>query len=351
MRDRLSRVICRAVTPTPLTRCTHGPVRKGTGECVNVEETKATRSGSERSGLRHTALRRDTVSAMSRPLLLTLLVLGSCHGGERRAVVQTRGSDTMVNLTQAWAEVFENHQGEVSVAVSGGGSGTGIEALIQGTIDIATSSRPLRDEEVRAAEAGTGKTPLAEVVGIDALSVFVHPANPLAGLTFEELACIYADGGRCEHWSDVRGTVVPGCSGNRIIRLSRQSNSGTAQYFREAVAGKDRELRLGSLDLNGSNETVRLVESTPCAIGYVGMGYLSKGVKTLCLSAHEPGPCVLPTAATAADNSYPSSRELFMVTLGPAQGATARFLDWIKTSQAREVLERNGYVTPRKTAP
>lgn len=277
---------------------------------------------------------------------LAVVVLG-CSAGPRREIVQSKGSDTMVNLAQAWAEAFEEAQVEVSVAVSGGGSGTGIAALIEGTTDIANTSRPLTADEIADAERRRGATPRAHVVALDALSVFVHPDNPLVGLDFDELACIYGDAGDCESWSDVRDTVVPGCPDNRIVRVSRQSNSGTAQYFREHVLGAHHDLRLGSLDLNGSSEVVRLVRHTPCAIAYVGLGYLGDGVKPLCIAAHAGGPCVPPSPDSAAAHSYPITRELFMVTVGtPSTGAQA-FLEWIDGDAGMAVLAETGYVPPR----
>lgn len=282
---------------------------------------------------------------MRTSIISIALVLAACGGGPRRDIVQSKGSDTMVNLAQAWAEAFEQEQSEFSVAVSGGGSGTGIAALIEGTTDIANTSRPLTSDEIADATRRRGSPPVAHVVALDALSVFVHPDNPLDGLDFAELACIYGDGGDCEHWSDVRGTVVPGCADDRIVRVSRQSNSGTAQYFRERVLGKHRDLRLGSLDLNGSSEVVRLVRQTPCAIAYVGLGYLGEGVKPLCITTAD-GACVPPTAETAAAHSYPITRELFMVTVGTPTPGAESFLDWVGSDVALTVLAQTGYVAP-----
>ncbi|MBC8073454.1 MAG: phosphate ABC transporter substrate-binding protein [Deltaproteobacteria bacterium] len=291
----------------------------------------------------------DTAACDDHPCMrvtfsVAAVALCACGDAHPRAVIQNKGSDTMVNLAQAWAEAFEAAQSEVSVAVSGGGSGTGIAALIEGTADIANSSRALDDDEARDAERLRGAAPVASVVALDAISVFVHPDNPLAGLEFAELACIYGADGDCEHWSDVRDTVVPGCPGNRIVRVSRQSNSGTAQYFRETVIGERRDLRLGSLDLNGSSEAVRLVEHTPCAIAYVGLGYLIAGVKPLCVATDDAAPCVYPSAESAASRSYPIARELFMVTIGPPEGPAKRFLEWARTPEAIAVLEHTGYV-------
>lgn len=182
---------------------------------------------------------------------------------------------------------------------------------------------------------------------MDALAVFVHPKNPLAGMTLEEIACIYGEGGKCVNWSDIRGTVVPGCKDNRIIRVSRQSNSGTYQYFREAILGKKKDLKLGSMDLNGSREAIDLIEKTPCAIGYSGMGYLSKHVRSLCIVKGEE--CIYPTLETAISKTYPISRELYMYTAGTPSPEVKAYMEWTQSEDARKITIKAGYVpAPKK---
>lgn len=276
--------------------------------------------------------------------LVSLLAIVSCSRPHDGVIIQNKGSDTLVNLAQAWAEEYKQIQPKVAVAVSGGGSGTGIAALINGTVDIANSSRAIKGEEKAEAEKNNGGAVTEHVVGLDALAIFVNPANPLTDMTFAEVACIFGEGGTCDKWSDIRGTVVPGCKDNQIIRVSRQSNSGTYQYFREAVVGKTKDLRLGSMDLNGSREGIDMVSKTPCAISYTGMGYLNHDVKSICLSKEAGVPCVSPTAETAASKTYPISRELFMYTVGTPRPEVTAFLEWIKTPKAREIIVRAGYV-------
>lgn len=275
---------------------------------------------------------------------LALILLVSCSRRDQ-TIIQNKGSDTLVNLAQAWAEEYKTVNEKVGIAVSGGGSGTGIAALINGTVDIANSSRAMKEEEKQAALKNNGKPVNEFIVGLDALAVFVHPANPLTGLTLEELACIYGEGGSCEKWSDVReGVVVPGCQDNKIIRVSRQSNSGTYQYFREAILGENRDLKGGSMDLNGSREAIDLVEKTPCAIGYSGMGYLTDKVSTLCVSKTKDGECVKPTVATATDRSYPIARELYMYTAGAPKAEVKAFMDWTNSEAAQKLIIQSGYV-------
>ena len=278
-----------------------------------------------------------------------MFVLIGCSKREHK-IIQNKGSDTIVNLAQAWAEEYKKVKPEVAIAVSGGGSGTGIAALINGTVEIANSSRAMKQEEKDQALKNSGKPVNEFIVGLDALAVFVHPANPLTGLTIEEIACIYGMGGKCETWSDVRaGTVVDGCKDNKIIRISRQSNSGTYQYFREAILGEGRDFKQGSMDLNGSREAIDLVEKTPCAIGYSGMGYMTKGVKALCVSKTTDAPCVNPTLETATDRSYPIARELYMYTSGTPSPEVQAYMDWTQSDAAKEIIIKSGYVpVPKK---
>lgn len=280
-------------------------------------------------------------------LILFSLFLG-CTKQSDVLIIQNKGSDTLVNLAQAWAEEYKNVNPKVALAVSGGGSGTGIAALINNTVDIANSSRAVKDEERDEAKKNTGKDVKEYIVGMDALAVFVHPKNPLVGLTIEEVACIYGEGGHCTYWHDVRNTIVPGCKDNKIIRVSRQSNSGTYQYFREATLGKKRDLKLGSMDLNGSRESIDLVEKTPCAIGYSGMGYLNPHVKSLCISKTSDAECISPTVETAIDKSYPISRELYMYTSGDPSPEVKAYLEWTQSEKAHEITIKAGYVPAAK---
>lgn len=281
-------------------------------------------------------------------LVILLLLLAACSKQSNILIIQNKGSDTLVNLAQAWAEEYKNINPNVALAVSGGGSGTGIAALINGTVDIANSSRAIKDEERAQAKKNTGKDVNEFIVGMDALAVFIHPSNPLSGLTLEEAACIYGEGGHCTHWHQVRNTIVPGCKDNRIIRVSRQSNSGTYQYFREAILGKKRDLKLGSMDLSGSRESIDLVEKTPCAIGYSGMGYLNPRVKALCIQKSADAPCIEPTVETAIDKSYPISRELYMYTSGNPSNEVKAYLDWTQSDRAHEITIKAGYVPAKK---
>lgn len=280
--------------------------------------------------------------------LFILIILTGCSKNQNFTIIQNKGSDTLVNLAQAWAEEYKKVRPDIAIAVSGGGSGTGVAALVNGTVDIANSSRAIKDEEREEAKKNNNKEINEFIVGMDALAVFVHPSNPLTGLSLKEIACIYGEGGTCTHWHHVRNIQVPGCKDNKIIRVSRQSNSGTYQYFREAILGKKRDLKLGSMDLNGSRESIDLVEKTPCAIGYSGMGYLNERIKALCISQAEGSNCIGPTVEGAMDKSYPISRELYMYTSGTPSKDVKDYMEWTQSEEARAITIKAGYVPAPK---
>lgn len=269
---------------------------------------------------------------------------GPGESGSGRAVIQNKGSDTLVNVAQAWAEAYRDVNPDVAVAVSGGGSGTGIAALINGTVDIANASRQLKESEFEQA-AANGHEPVEFVVGYDALAVYIHPDNPLKSLTLAAIASIYAEGGTAESWPDV-GVEVPGCPSQEIVRVSRQNNSGTYAYFREAVLGNE-DFKLGSRDMHGSKDVVDIVERTPCAIGYSGLAYKTEHVNTLCVAADEDSECISPTIETAVDSTYPIARPLFMYTRGTPEGAVKDYMDWIMSDEGQCIILNKGYAPAR----
>ena len=278
-------------------------------------------------------------------VLPVLLFAVSCGGGgdssrSGRAVIQNKGSDTLVNVAQAWAENYRTVDPSVAVAVSGGGSGTGISAMINGTVDIANSSRAMRESELEEARV-RGIEPIEHVVGFDALAVFLHPDNPIDAISAGQLSQIYAEGGAYETWSQL-GVSVPGCGSDEIIRVSRQNNSGTYAYFQEAVLASA-EFKLGSRDMNGSSEVVDLVANTPCAIGYSGLAYATEEVEMPCVSSTEGGDCVSPSVESAVDRTYPIARPLLMYTAGEPSGMIKEYMDWIFTEEAQCIILDKGY--------
>ena len=259
-----------------------------------------------------------------------------------RTVIQNKGSDTMVNVAQAWAEEYRTVNPAVEVEVSGGGSGVGIAALIRGTIDIANASRDIKAEEIEQVRRNTGKEPKGFVAGYDALAVYVHRTNPLNEISLDQLAEIFVEGGRITRWSQL-GVRIPGGRDDTIVRVSRQSSSGTYEFFREKVLNK-RDFELGSLDMNGSKEVVELVGSAPTAIGYSGMGYATSVVKMLRI-AEKPGKTgVAPTAESTISKTYPIARSLNLYVLGSPQGAVKDYIDWILSDAGQQIVKASGYV-------
>jgi phosphate transport system substrate-binding protein len=265
---------------------------------------------------------------------------------QARTEIQNKGSDTLVNVAQSWAEQYGKINPDVAVAVSGGGSGTGIAAMINGTVDIANSSRKMKDKEIQQAEEH-GQHPVEHIVGYDALAVYVHKDNPAESMSLEDLAKIYGRDGGATNWSDL-GITVPGCSSGEIVVVSRQNNSGTYAYFQEAVLGKKGKYRLGTLDMHGSKDVVDLVEKTPCAIGYSGLAYATPHVKLMCVTTEAGKPCVMPTEETAFDGTYPIARPLFMYTNGEPQGEIKKYMDWIKSDAGQCIVAKEGYAPMHK---
>ncbi len=275
-----------------------------------------------------------------------LFAVGGCTQGGK--AIQNTGSDTMVNLAQAWAEEYAKTHPDVMVQVNGGGSGVGIAALESGMVDIANSSRPMKPKERETAKAKTGKEPKETVAGFDALAVYVHKDNPMESISIEELAEIYGDGGESANWSDV-GVKNGSPQDDEIIRVSRQSSSGTYVYFREAILGEKRDYKQGSRDMNGSNDVVELVGRTRGAIGYSGMAYKTDAVKYLKVSKKKGEPGILPAIATVLDKTYPIARPLYLYTLGEPEGHVKEYMDWILSTPGQAVIEKTGYVPlPKK---
>jgi phosphate transport system substrate-binding protein len=291
-------------------------------------------------------------SSIDRPLLRSRfagclaiaawLATAACGGGVRpETTLQVKGSDTMVNVVQAWAEQYRQVRPEVGVEVSGGGSGVGIASLSRGTVDVATASREIKPDEVERIKQGTGLEPVDFVAGYDALAVYVHKDNPLEAVTLAQLEQIYAEGATVTKWTQL-GVPMPGRS-DEIVRISRQSSSGTYEFFRERAL-RNRDFKLGSLDMNGSKEVVELVGNTRTAIGYSGMGYATRAVKILGIVPPGGGEAIVPTVETTLGGVYPLARSLHLYTLGEPEGELKRFIDWILSPDGQRIVEENGYV-------
>jgi phosphate transport system substrate-binding protein len=280
-------------------------------------------------------------------LIAGALMIAGCASPKQAAApaqttIQVKGSDTMVNVAQAWAEQYKQVAPQVDVEVSGGGSGVGIAALEKGTVDIANSSRDMKPEEMEQAKRNTGKEPKGVIVAYDALGVYVHKDNPINEITLEDLAQIFAEGGKVTKWSQL-GVKIPGAADDEIVRVSRQSSSGTYEFFREHVLSK-KDFKLGSRDMNGSKEVVELVAATKTAIGYSGMGYATPAVKMLKLATKKGDAAIEPSVANTLSKAYPLARSLLIYTLGEPEGQTKAYIDWILSPAGQKIVEENGYV-------
>ncbi|MFA7001112.1 MAG: phosphate ABC transporter substrate-binding protein [Candidatus Omnitrophota bacterium] len=255
--------------------------------------------------------------------------------------IQVKGSDTMVNLGQAWAEEFMARHPEASIAITGGGSGTGIAALVNGTCDIAQSSREMKQQEIV----------LAKVNGKDVrefkLAVIVHPSNPVKELSIDQLSDIFT--GKTVNWKEVGGEDRP------ILALSRERNSGTHVYFLEHVVRKGNEkgpeqFAPSTLMLPSSQAIIEEVSQSQGAIGYDGMGYVTAQVKTLGVAKAAGGPFVRPTMATAMDKTYPLARPLLVYTAGDPQGLIKDLIDFILSDEGQKIVEVMDFVPLGKKA-
>jgi len=280
------------------------------------------------------------------PILLAGLVflagctLASDSPSATKNTITNRGSDTLVNLALAWAEAYAKVNPEVRISVTGGGSGTGITALINGTVDIANASRAMKPEELEQARAN-GIDPREIVVARDAIAVIVNPSNPVDRLTLQQVSDIYT--GRIANWREVGGEDRP------IVRVSREVNSGTHVYFLEFV------LRLGSKEdksifaadtllLSSSEGITAEVSQNPNAIGYDGLGYVVDSLKVIAIGEDADGPFFPPSVETVNRHEYPISRDLYMYVDGDPQGSLKDYLDWILQPEAQAIVASLGFI-------
>ena len=281
------------------------------------------------------------------PIVLALFLLTACFSNRAEGssqntayYIDNKGSDTIVNLALAWAERYQSEHPEVSVAVTGGGSGTGIAALINKTTNIANASRQIKAEEVAEAKKN-GVDPVEHTIARDAIAVIVNPENPVSKLTIQQISDIYS--GKIDNWSEVGGEDRP------IVRLSREVNSGTHVYFLETVVrmGKSGDKTFFSPDtllLPSSEGIVAEVRQNPNAIGYDGLGYVPDDLKMIAIATKKGQPYILPSIATVNDKTYPIARDLYMYTDGEPSGVLSEYLDWILSPEAQQIVADQGFV-------
>jgi phosphate transport system substrate-binding protein len=254
--------------------------------------------------------------------------------------IENKGSDTIVNLALAWAEAYQQVRPEVAISVTGGGTGTGLAALANGTVDIASASRAIKPEEEAELERA-GFDPQEFIIARDAIAVIVHPDNPVSQLTLEQVSAIFR--GEINNWSEVGG------EDRIIVRVSRETNSGTHVYFLEEV------IRLGNRDdrrifspttllLPSSEGIIAEVSDNPNAFGYDGLGYITPHVKVVSISPLGTDDYIFPSLETVNDGTYPISRDLFMYTRDIPTGVVLDYLTWLRSPEAQAIVTELGFV-------
>ncbi len=262
-------------------------------------------------------------------------------GASRTRALQNKGSDTIVNLALAWAEAYRKVKPDLDIAVTGGGSGTGIAALINGTVDIANASREMKDNEIADAQKN-GINPVEHTVAVDALAIIVNKQNPVSQLTIDQLSDIFT--GRATNWKDVGGDDAP------IVLVSRETNSGTHVYFLEEVVRKgDKENKdvfaPQTLLMPSSVGITSEVQRNPHAIGYDGLGYVdTETEKLIAVAKDASAPYILPSVETGADGTYPISRGLYMYTTGAPNADIDDYLTWIRGPDGQKIVANLGFV-------
>jgi len=254
--------------------------------------------------------------------------------------IQVKGSDTMVNLGQAWAESFMKKHPGSGVSVTGGGSGTGIAALLNKTTDIAESSRTIKPEEIEQAKKN-GITLKEIKVAYDGIAVVVNPANKVSALTMAQLADVFM--GKITNWKQLGGRD------EKIVLLSREVNSGTHVYFKEHVLNKGdskgtNEFSSSALLMPSSQAIADEVEKNTAAVGYYGMGYISNRQKVVPISSGPDAEPVMPSEETVLSGKYPISRPLFMYTDGEPSGLTKEFIDFVLSDEGAKIVRSLDFV-------
>jgi len=272
-------------------------------------------------------------TGMKMVLVALVLAGGLLPAFAARATVTVKGSDTMLPLGQRWAEEYMKKNPKTIIQVTGGGSGTGISALINGTTDICEASRAMKDAEKKQVQEKSGAPPIETVVAKDGLSVYVHESNPISELSMAQLKMIFT--GKATSWKDVGGPDA------KIIPYSRENSSGTYVFFKEHVL-ENADYTPRAQNMPGTAAVVNAVSKEKFAIGYGGAAY-AKGIKIIKIKKDPAGPAIAPSDATIHDGSYPLSRPLFFYTRTKPSADIKAFTDWVLSKDGQAIVTKVGY--------
>lgn len=270
------------------------------------------------------------------------LVFGGCGGGKGSAPsvrsVTIKGSDTMVILGQRWAETYMKEHPDKRIQVTGGGSGTGIAALINGGTDICEASRPMKDKEKEMVRTRRGKDVSEIPVALDGIAIYVPESSPIQSISKAQLKSIYT--GTITNWRDVGG------KDQRIVAYSRENNSGTYVFFKEHVLNNE-DFARDIQTLPGTAAVVNAVSKDPASLGYGGIAY-ANGIKALAVKGDDESEAVKPSMDTVETGTYPLSRNLYFYTVGPPTGEAKAFIDWTLSPEGQKICEAVGYYPLRR---
>jgi phosphate transport system substrate-binding protein len=275
------------------------------------------------------------ILAIAMAAALGALLPAWARADEVKGTLQIKGSDTMVNLCQAWAEAFMARHPQVTVAITGGGSGTGIAALISGTCDLAASSRRMTDKEKQQVTA-RGRTWRERTVALDGLAVVVHPSNPVKRLTIPQLAELFT--GKIRNWQQLGG------ANRAVVLLSREVNSGTHLYFKEHVLGARQEFAPEALLMPSSQAIADEAAANPDAIGYYGMGYLNPRNAAVAVAKSAADAYSVPAETEVRSGAYPIARPLFVYSLDEPQGLVKTFLDFTRSPEGQSLVRQTDFI-------
>lgn len=265
---------------------------------------------------------------------MLLAALAACLSVTDGIAQKIKGSDTCLPLTQTEAENYMNGHANARITVTGGGSGVGISALMEGTTDIAMASRKVKfDEKMKLQEAG--KKVKEVVVAYDALAVIVHPSNSVSNLTREQLEAIFT--GKIKNWKEVGGPDL------KIVAYSRETSSGTYEFFKESVL-KNKNYMSGILSMPATGAIIQSVSQTKGAIGYVGLAYLNKEVKPVHVSYDAGKSYVEPSLEHAKNKTYPIVRPLFYYYDAAKAAEVAPFIDYVLSGEGQATVTKVGYI-------